>query len=108
MARQRALKMCGEEGVNVYQNVSGPGREKRKRDFIELWDDLANNSTSQFVAVKDPSYLCMKLMNATIKDLSANPWWLKWVTLTTLALVGAFLCVGVTFIFNLCKRRQPV
>jgi len=42
MARKRALKMCGEEGVNVYQNFAGPGREKRKQHFIELWDGLAD------------------------------------------------------------------
>jgi hypothetical protein len=105
MARQRALKMCGEDAVNVYQNVSGPGRETRKRDFIEMWDALANNDTNQFAAVKDSSELCMKLMNSTIKDLSANPWWLKWATGSTLALVGGAIAVMYTYLF---KEEHPM
>ena len=98
MARQRALKMCGEDGVNVYKNVAGPGREKRKGDFIELWDGLAENGTSEFEAAKDSSDVCMKLMNATIKDLSANPWWLKWVSLSTLAVVGGSIAIAAHYL----------
>ena len=34
-----------EDGVNIFifKNVAGPGREKRKAEFIQLWDDLAEN-----------------------------------------------------------------
>lgn len=99
MARQRAVKMCGEEGVNVYQNVSGPGREKRKQHFIELWDGLADavDGTKQFKVVEESSELCIKLMNATIKDLSANPWWLKWVSFSAVALIGGIIAVAANY-----------
>lgn len=98
MARQRALKMCGEDGVNVYKNVAGPGREKRKADFIELWDNLAENGTSEFQITEKSSDMCMKLMNATIKDLSANPWWLKWVSVSMLAVVGGSIAVAYSYL----------
>jgi len=87
MARQRAIRMVGEKGVNVYQNVSGPGREMRKRDFINLWDGLAEAGSSQFKSIENSSDECMKLMNASIKDMSANPWWLKHVCITMTVLV---------------------
>jgi len=106
MARQRALKMCGEGGVNVYQNVAGPGREKRKQHFIELWDGLAEavDSTStnmkQFTAVEQSSDLCMKLMNATIKDLS-DPWWLKWFSFPALVfIIGGTAAVVAHFLLS--------
>jgi len=99
MARQRALKMCGEDGVNVYKNVSGPGREKRKASFIELWDGLADDiDTTQFKEIEKSSDLCMKLMNATIKDLSANPWWLKYVTVSAVAIVGGSIAIAAAFL----------
>jgi heme oxygenase len=98
MARQRALKMCGEDGVHVYKNVAGPGREKRKADFIELWDNLAENGTSEFQITEKSSDMCMKLMNATIKDLSANPWWLKWVSVSMLAVVGGSIAVAYSYL----------
>ena len=41
-----------EDGVNVYKNVAVAGREKRKAEFIELWDNLAENGTSEFQKCK--------------------------------------------------------
>jgi len=84
-AKQRASKMCGDKGVNVYQNVSGPGREKRKRDFIVFWDSLAAPASDEFGTIEDSADVCMRKMNATIKDLSANPWWLKYLSAMSLA-----------------------
>ena len=84
----------GEDGVNVYKNVAGPGREKRKAEFIELWDHLAENGTIEFQITEESSDVCMKLMNATIKDLSANPWWLKWVSASMLAVVGGSIAAA--------------
>ena len=71
--------------MNVYQNVSGPGREKRKRDFIDFWDSLAAPESDEFGTIEDSADVCMRKMNATIKDLSANPWWLKYLSAMSLA-----------------------
>ena len=91
-AKQRVTKLCGQHAVNVYQNVSGPGREKRKTDFVHLWDSLSHNDSVHFEAISNSADACMKMMNATIKDLSANPWWLRWLSaglsLTAAAAVG--------------------
>ena len=32
-----------------------PGREKRKAEFIELWDNLAENGTAEFQIMKKSS-----------------------------------------------------
>jgi hypothetical protein len=98
MARQRAQKMCGEDAVNVYQNVAGPGREKRKKEFIVLWDSIARSGSKQFQEVANSSDVCMKMMNATIKDLNANPWWLKWLSAASIIAV-AIVGVGIRLIW---------
>lgn len=73
--------------MNVYRNVSGPGREKRKRDFIVFWDRLAAPTSKEFGTIEHSADVCMRKMNATIKDLSANPWWLKYLSATSIAVV---------------------
>ena len=37
-------------------------------------------------------------MNATIKDLSANPWWLKWVSVSMLAVVGGSIAAASSYL----------
>ena len=96
MARQRALQMCGEECVNVYQKVAGPGREKRKQDFIVLWDGLADVDDRLFSAIEESSDLCMKLMNATINDLNAYSW-SKALSLSALVVVGGIVAVAAKY-----------
>ena len=96
--RQRALKMVGEDSVRLYTNVSGVGRARRKAAFINCWDDLAAAGTDEFNAVNVSADTCMDMTNAMMRDLSANPWWLKWASGTILVVTGVAVAVGGAYL----------
>jgi hypothetical protein len=77
-ARSRAKALCGDDVLNLFENVSGPGREKRKAGFITFFDSLAAPGSPTFDKITRSTELCMEKSNAMLSSISANPWWLKW------------------------------
>ena len=84
-ARRRAKALCGDDVLNLFEKVSGPGREKRKAEFIAFFDSLALPASPTFDKITVATELCMEKSNAMLRSISANPWWLKWVGLVVVA-----------------------
>jgi hypothetical protein len=84
-ARRRAKALCGDDVLNLFEKVSGPGREKRKAEFIAFFDSLAAPASPTFDKITVATELCMEKSNAMLRSISANPWWLKWVGLVAVA-----------------------
>lgn len=61
--------------VNLFQDVTGPGREDRKRNFIQTWDSLADKSSENFNEIVKSSKACMQCNNNVLSSLARNPWW---------------------------------
>ena len=98
-ARQRAKALCGDSALNVYQKVAGPGREQRKLHFINFWDDclVTSGESEEAATIIQSAETCMKMMNDTMKDLSANPWWLQWLSRLAVLTTSVFIAVGWSY-----------
>jgi hypothetical protein len=92
-ARRRAKALCGDDVLNLFEKVSGPGREKRKGEFIAFFDSLAAPGSPTFDKITRSTELCMEKSNAMLRSISANPWWLKWVGLVAVATPAVALAV---------------
>lgn len=98
MPRVRAL--YGVEATHVYEQVTGPGRDERKRAFVETWDSLATSDPNDdggdallFGAIVRSSQECMQGNNNVLTSLTRNPWWVSYLIYAT----GALLAVGAMF-----------
>ena len=107
-AMPRVKALCGEEACHLFTSVTGPGRGRRKADFIQLWDTLASkedgSSASEkklfekIVAVAED---CMQGNNELITSVKRNPWWLKFVVSTAVGVTA----VGVFYLKQRGKRQ---
>lgn len=92
-ARRRAKALCGDNVLNLFEKVSGPGREQRKGEFIAFFDSLAAPGSPTFDKITQATELCMEKSNAMLRSISANPWWLKWVGLVAVATPAVALAI---------------
>jgi len=75
-ASPRVKSRFGEGAVHLFKDVTGPGREKRKMDFIEIWDSLVTDKSSEkFEEIVRHSQECMQCNNNVLSSLARNPWW---------------------------------
>ena len=73
-------------------------------DFIVVWDSLAQPDSQQFDGITNSSGVCMSMMNDALKDLNANPYWLKWIFVVGVTLLVAIVAASVT----LCGGHSAV
>lgn len=117
VAMPRVKSAFGEEATHLYQPVVGPGRDQRKREFIQCWDSLVepkpnnnsnnndNNSSSSssdddFGKMVQASQEFMQGNNNVLSTLAQNPWWLPYATTS----VVGVLSMAVYFV----RRRYTV
>lgn len=100
-AMPRVKSRFGEEAVHLFQDVSGPGREKRKSDFVQIWDSLAESSSAEFAQIVRAAQDCMQCNNDVLSSLARNPWWLPYIIA---ALVG-LTSVAATVIYRLWQKN---
>jgi hypothetical protein len=59
-ARRRTKALCGDAVLNLFEKVSGPGREKRKAEFIAFFYSLAAPAPPTFNKITAATALCME------------------------------------------------
>ena len=102
-AMPRVEALCGKEATNLFQDVTGPGRNDRKAKFVAVWDDLVKKKEDpRFQKIVVCSQECMQGNNHLIASVKRNPWWLKYIVSTAVA-VGA---VGVYFLLQPGKQQE--
>ena len=75
---QIKARFGGDAVVNLFRDVTGPGREVRKRDFVECWDGLATRTkdAALFDQIVKHSKECMQRNNDVLSSIQRKPWWL--------------------------------
>jgi hypothetical protein len=97
MAMPRVEKLCGKEATHLFQAVTGPGREERKKKFIQLWDSLAEARTPEFAAIVSNCQQCMQYNNTVFTSIHRTPWWLPYV-------ISGLVAVGSSAVYFLSWR----
>lgn len=100
--KPRVRKAFGNDATNVFECVVGPGRGKRRKEFIECFDGLLGEEAKD-MAAKEKSIVAacgkfMALNNEMMMAVTQRPWWSKYLWAGA---AGAGLLVG----FQLWKRR---
>lgn len=110
VAMPRVKARYGELATHIYQAVTGPGREQRKRAFIQTWDALPSLSSEKddcahtsgrkssdtlqiFVDIERSAQECMQCNNNVLSSIVRNPWWIP--SLAT-SLSSAIVVLAVT------------
>lgn len=78
VAMPRVKNLCGKDAINVFKDVTGPGREERRNNFVALWDSLASPGSSEFEEIITFSQECMRCNNNIFTSLQRSPWWLNY------------------------------
>jgi heme oxygenase len=94
VAMPRVKANYGIEATNLYSSVTGPGREERKRAFIQAWDDLTEPSADDFATIVQSSRECMQCNNDVFSSLIRNPWWLSPLVRTSVVVAVAAVSVA--------------
>lgn len=102
VARPRVAAAFGEEATHVFRDVTGPGREQRKRDFVEAWDALAVKDSQHFIETVQASQQCMQANNDVLGSVVRDPWWLGYIQ----AIGVAALSGSVYFAVNWCRKPE--
>lgn len=88
VAKPKIESAYGAKATHLFQDVTGPGREARKRAFIDTWDSLAPNESSSFRDIVDASQNFMEDNNRIMSSISGRPWWLSYVKAGSVAIVA--------------------
>lgn len=107
-AKPRVTSLCGKDACNLFESVTGPGRNERKASFVKIWDGLAvqiedgyNDNferknrdekqplCSSFEKIITISKKCMQGNNELIISVKRNPWWLKYVISSGVGIIAA-------------------
>ena len=89
----RVKKAFGADCVSVFNDVTGPGRKKRQRSFIDFVDTAAASLDSEKVVE-----LCAKYMDRNNQIMGAvqrEPKWYRYAKYTVVAAVVAGVAVAV-------------
>lgn len=107
VARNRILKLCGPDAVNLYDNVHTGCPEERaalKEQFYLLWDSLASftatdgNSNSEFQKIVQACGECMKCNNQILGTYEKNPWWLS--TKSRILITATLVAISATVMYQ--------
>jgi hypothetical protein len=90
-AKPRVESLCGKEAINLFRDVTGPGRGERKTKFVQFWDGLASREDPSFAKIVEVSQDCMQGNNALIISVKTNPWWLQYALSTAVGVAGIVL-----------------
>lgn len=95
VAMPRVQALCGPEATHIFQDVTGPGRERRKQQFVQLWDNLVSTEETdahQFDTIVQNCQDCMEGNNELIVSVKRHPWWLKYLisSVVGVAAVGVY------------------
>lgn len=77
--KPRVKKAYGMEATNVFEQVTGPRREQRKRDFIAVYDglcDIDNDALRDEIACVAGEL--MQCNNDLMLACQQSPWWAKY------------------------------
>jgi len=100
--KPRVRKAFGAEATHVFEQVTGVGREKRKKAFISVYDGLCSQGDE---ALRDEvAIIAGELMqgnNDLMLACQQTPWWSKY------AYAGTGMLAAVAGYFVLRKRLQP-
>ena len=102
--RPKVKRRFGEECIHVFDSVTGPRREERKKRFVDCYDGLVGLSeieeTKTFERIVNLSSKFMTLNNRLMMECRQRPWWSKYVMAgmaTAVAFgVGVFLAADGT------------
>ena len=84
-------KAYGIEATNLFKNVIGIGREKRKKQFIELFDDIGSNSDHLVLDTDKIVEFCggyMHRNNAIMISVKHKPCWYTYLGYGFAATIG--------------------
>lgn len=88
-AYPRARSLVGDGAVSVFEDVVGPGREARKREFVRVWESLATpEDTASFEEIVASCQKCMQHNNDIFTSLQRNPWWVPYAISSAVGLVS--------------------
>lgn len=95
VAMPRVQARYGAEATHLFRDVTGPGREGRRGDFVRAWDDLAaaGENPALFDAIVQSSRECMQCNNDLLSSLARNPWWLPVALSVAVAVVSTFIAI---------------
>jgi hypothetical protein len=107
-AKPRIEKRFGSLAVHIFQDVSGPGRERRSAQFVQTWDSFVDHPSTAN-ATSDPTNTdtiwddivqvskdCMQLNNDILSSIRQNPWWLYY----GIATIGAVTAISMGMIYQ--------
>jgi Heme oxygenase len=96
VAMPRVKANYGIEATHLYSSVTGPGREERKRAFVQAWDDLTEQASTDddFATIVQSSRECMQCNNDVFSSLIRNPWWLSPLVVTSVVVAVAAVSVA--------------
>lgn len=97
VAMPRIRSAFGPDAVHLFQDVTGPGREQRRRNFIQTWDSLVADEGPAFHMIVQSSQECMQGNNNVLSTLPRNPWWLP--------LVGSVVVGALSVVVVVVQRR---
>jgi hypothetical protein len=105
-AKPRIEKRFGSLAVHIFQNVSGPGRERRAAQFVQTWDSFADHPSNTTMSptstdtiwddIVQVSKDCMQLNNDILSSVHQDPWWLSY----GIAVVLAFTAISTSLIYK--------
>jgi len=85
-AMPRVKSLYGSEATHLFAQVTGPGRDERKRAFVETWDSLVEpNQVEVFDEIVRSSHECMQGNNDVLTSITRTPWWVPYVAYAGIA-----------------------
>jgi hypothetical protein len=100
---QPVKKAFGWEATNVLQPILGSGREKRRNEFIETIDGLAEVGTDKFDKIVEYCDKFMNMNNKMMLGVKRTPFWMNYVYIG-----GAAIAVGLgAAVYYYYSKRTP-
>jgi hypothetical protein len=92
--KPRVTRAFGVEATHVFEDVVGPNRAERRRQFIEVYDTLLDaeeegNKKETFNAIVQCSGEFMDLNNEIMMAVRQRPWWYKYILIGGAAILIA-------------------
>lgn len=84
----RVKNAYGIEATHVMEPILGPGREKRRNDFIGTIDELGSDESVNFDKVVEYTGLFMELNNKMMVAVKRRPAWVNYIYFAISAIVA--------------------
>jgi len=92
-AYPRVKALVGPEATHLFEDVTGPGRERRKQVFIRVWESLAAREANEtsYKEIVRYTEICMQHNNDIFTSLQRNPWWTPYIVALPVAVIASLL-----------------